>query len=51
VTATIAVGVNPVAVAVNPITDRIYVVNSGSNNVTVIDGLQRKRGLQWLRHL
>ena len=24
--------------AVNPVTNRIYVANNGSNNVTVIDG-------------
>ncbi len=29
---------NPVAVAVNSTTNKIYVANSGSNNVTVIDG-------------
>jgi DNA-binding beta-propeller fold protein YncE len=29
---------NPVAVAANPTTNKIYVVNSGTNNVTVIDG-------------
>ena len=29
---------NPVAVAVNSDTNKIYVANSGSNNVTVIDG-------------
>ncbi|HWY21219.1 MAG TPA: hypothetical protein VNX26_08365 [Candidatus Acidoferrum sp.] len=29
---------NPVAVAVNSVTNKIYVANSGSNNVTVIDG-------------
>ncbi len=30
--------VGPSAVAVNPVTRRVYVVNSNSNNVTVIDG-------------
>lgn len=29
----------PVAIAINPNTDRIYVVNRGSNNVTVINGV------------
>lgn len=29
---------NPVAVGVNSVTNKIYVANSGSNNVTVIDG-------------
>jgi|SRR5579859_1244486 len=38
VTATVAAGVNPTAVAVNPLTNKIYVANSGSSNVTVIDG-------------
>ena len=28
----------PIAVAVNPVTNRIYVANNGSNDVTVIDG-------------
>ena len=37
-TTTIAVGENPKAVAVNSVTNKIYVCNSGSNNVTVIDG-------------
>lgn len=35
---TIPVGTNPVAVAVNSVTNRIYVANANSNNVTVIDG-------------
>jgi YVTN family beta-propeller protein len=35
---TIAAGSGPQAVAVNPSTNKIYVANSGSNNVTVIDG-------------
>ena len=34
----VAAGTNPIAVAVNPNTNQIYVANSGSNNVTVIDG-------------
>ena len=38
VTATVAAGVTPRAVAVNPVTNKIYVANSNSNNVTVIDG-------------
>ena len=29
---------NPAAVAVNSVTNKIYVANSGSNNVTMIDG-------------
>ena len=29
---------SPVAVSVNSNTNKIYVANSGSNNVTVIDG-------------
>ena len=29
---------NPAAVAVNPATNKIYVANFGSNNVTVING-------------
>src|ERR1022692_2798010 len=43
VTATIGVCVTqtqcrPVSVAVNPVTNQIYVANQNSNNVTVIDG-------------
>ena len=38
VTATVAVGISPQAAAVNPVTNKIYVANFGSNNVTVIDG-------------
>ena len=33
-----AAGDAPYAVAVNPVTNKIYVVNYTSNNVTVIDG-------------
>src|SRR5712664_1724176 len=36
--ATIGAGTNPFAAAVNPVTNKIYVTNKGSNNVTVIDG-------------
>src|SRR5690348_14355229 len=35
---TITVGSGPIAVAVNPKTDTIYVVNRGSNSVSVING-------------
>ena len=38
VTATLGVGSQPYAVAVNPVTNKIYVANMNSNNVTVIDG-------------
>jgi DNA-binding beta-propeller fold protein YncE len=38
VVATAAVGTNPLSIGVNAATNLIYVVNSGSNNVTVIDG-------------
>ena len=34
----VTAGTNPRAVAVNPVTNKIYVANGGSNNVTVIDG-------------
>ena len=37
-TATVAAGTHPYAVAVNPVTNKIYVANYGSANVTVIDG-------------
>ncbi|MGO9127974.1 MAG: beta strand repeat-containing protein, partial [Terriglobales bacterium] len=38
VTATISVGNSPAAVAVNPVTSTIYVVNSASDSVSVING-------------
>ena len=38
VSATIAVGSNPLDVAVNPVTNKTYVTNFDSQNVTVIDG-------------
>jgi len=37
-TTTVSTGLGPVAIAVNPVTNRIYVANADSNNVTVIDG-------------
>jgi YVTN family beta-propeller protein len=38
VTASVHVGTGPKSVALNPVTNRIYVANYNSNNVTVIDG-------------
>ncbi len=38
VTATVAAGSGPFAVAVNPATNKIYVANNGGTTVTVIDG-------------
>jgi YVTN family beta-propeller protein len=38
VTASVPVGTLPLAVAANPITNKIYVANFSSDNVTVIDG-------------
>jgi YVTN family beta-propeller protein len=38
VTATVGAGEGPYAVAVSPVTNKVYVANSGSNNVTVIEG-------------
>jgi YVTN family beta-propeller protein len=38
VTASVLVGSSPAAVAVNPVTDTIYVVNSSGNSVSVING-------------
>jgi YVTN family beta-propeller protein len=35
---TISVGSAPAAIAVNPVTNKVYVANEASNNVTVIDG-------------
>src|SRR5439155_20248788 len=37
-TATVATGLVPTAVAVNPVTNRIYVGSGAGTNVTVIDG-------------
>ncbi len=34
----VATGSGPIAVAVNPVTNKIYVANADSNDVTVIDG-------------
>ncbi|MBP7686434.1 MAG: hypothetical protein KA765_00925 [Thermoflexales bacterium] len=34
----IPTGTNPIAIAVNPVTNKVYVVNQGSSTVTVIDG-------------
>ena len=39
--ATVPVGTTPIAVAANPVTHKVYVVNHGSNSVTVIDGTTR----------
>jgi YVTN family beta-propeller protein len=39
ITTTIGTGTDPVTVAVNPITNKIYVANSFSNTVTIIDGM------------
>ena len=38
VTATVSVGKGPLAVAVNPVTNKIYVANFDGDTVTVIDG-------------
>jgi len=37
-TATVRVGSQPVAIVVNPVTNKIYVGNTGSGTVSVIDG-------------
>src|SRR5260370_31735206 len=34
----VAGGGGPAALAVNPVTNKVYVANNGGNNVTVIDG-------------
>src|SRR5216684_2441503 len=39
VIASVPVGEQPLAVALHPVTNKVYVVNVASNNVTVIDGL------------
>src|SRR5260370_21438350 len=41
---TIEAGTNPFAAAVNPVTNKIYVANRGSNTVTVIDGATNTPG-------
>lgn len=38
VIATLGTGTQPNAVAVNPVSHRVYVANSGSDNVTIVDG-------------
>src|SRR5260370_33234665 len=38
VTATVGVGTGPDAMAINPVTNKVYLANYNSNNVTVIDG-------------
>lgn len=38
VTATVSAGTGPFAVTLNPITNRMYVTNETSNDVTIIDG-------------
>jgi YVTN family beta-propeller protein len=38
---TVPVGTDPNAIAINSVTNRAYVTNTGSNNVTVIDGATR----------
>src|SRR5260370_18572144 len=38
VTTTVAAGTNPLRIAVNPVTNKIYLANHNSNNLTVIDG-------------
>jgi YVTN family beta-propeller protein len=37
-TTTVTAGEGPYAVAVNPVTNKVYVANRGSDNVTVVDG-------------
>ena len=44
VTTTVAAGTSPVSVAVNPVTNKIYVANLTSGNVTVIDGATNTTG-------
>jgi YVTN family beta-propeller protein len=38
VTSSVRVGREPVAIAVNPVTNRIYVANAGSGTISVLDG-------------
>ena len=39
-TSTIPVGANPYGVAVNPVTNKIYVTNENSGTVSVINGVK-----------
>jgi len=52
-TTAVSGGSNPVAVAVNPVTNKIYVANQNlsSNSVTVIDGRTIRRKPSRLAHL
>jgi len=38
-TATVPAGISPVAVGVNPVTNEVYVANSGDGTITAINGL------------
>ncbi len=38
ITSTLSVGAGPVSIAVNQVTNKIYVANRNSDNITVIDG-------------
>ena len=40
----VTVGTGPSAVAVNPITNKIYVANAGSSTVSVVDGTNNATG-------
>jgi DNA-binding beta-propeller fold protein YncE len=39
VTTTVSTGFVPISIGVNPVTNKAYVANHNSNNVTVIDGI------------
>jgi YVTN family beta-propeller protein len=39
VIATVPVGYEPIAAVVNPVTNKVYVMNYGDSTVTVIDGV------------
>jgi YVTN family beta-propeller protein len=45
-TTTVGTGPSPSAVAVNPVTSKVYVVNWTNGNVTVIDGETRRPSVQ-----
>jgi YVTN family beta-propeller protein len=47
VTATVAVGANPVGVAVHPAGTRVYVANHSSNTVSVIDTATTPSSAPW----
>ncbi|MGH9609538.1 MAG: hypothetical protein ACRD34_07655, partial [Bryobacteraceae bacterium] len=44
-TATISVGTQPLAIAMNPATNRVYIADTQDNTVAVIDGNKNDAGV------